>query len=106
MQKAKLLENTAGHGANGILKNETIAVPLRYSSNFWRLFKMSLIKFKWTKNCVLSVAGADNANANSINIIFTIKDNKKPSKLLSKELKRSLHWNEQKTKNENKNTTN
>ena len=48
---------------------------------------MSLIKFKWTKNCVLSVAGADNANANSINIIFTIKDNKNHQNFLARNLK-------------------
>ena len=58
----------------------------------------------------------DNHNDNSINIIFTIKntklyvpvitisakDNKKLSKFLSKRFKRSLYWNEYKTKKENK----
>ena len=35
------------------------------------------IKLRWTKYCVLSVAGADNTNDNdSDNIIFTIKDTK------------------------------
>ena len=60
------------------------------------------MKFKWTKYCVLSAAGADNANAN--NIIFTIKDvelyvvvvtlsakdNQKLSQLLSEGLKNQL----------------
>ena len=32
--KAKLLENTVVDGANQILRNETIAVTLKYSSNF------------------------------------------------------------------------
>ena len=32
------------------------------------------LKLKWTKYCVLSAAGADNANANPNNIIFSIKD--------------------------------
>ena len=59
------------------------------------------MKLKWTKYCVLSTAGADNANANSNNIIFTIKDvelyvlvvtlsakdNQKLSQLLSEGLK-------------------
>ena len=37
---------------------------------------MQNIKLKWTKFCVLSVAGADNVNANSNDIIFTMKDAK------------------------------
>ena len=32
------------------------------------------LKLKYTKYCVLSAAGAHNANANPSNIIFTIKD--------------------------------
>ena len=66
------------------LKNVTIAVPVKYLSNFWRSFEMPLIyckvelKLRWTKNCVLSVAGTDNTNGNNDdnNIIFTIKDRK------------------------------
>ena len=66
-------------------------------------------KLKWTKYCVLSVAGNDNAddNDNVINIIFIIKDtklydpvvnlsardNQKLSKLLSKGFERSVYWN-------------
>ena len=30
----KLLENTVADGANGILRNATIAVPLKYLANF------------------------------------------------------------------------
>ena len=77
------------------------------------------LKLKWTKYCFLSAAGADNVDANSNNIIFTIKDtklyipvvtlsardNQKLSKL-SKGFKRSVYWDEFKTKNENKNATN
>ena len=43
MYKAKLLENTEADGANGILKNATNTVPLKYLSNFWRSLEMSLI---------------------------------------------------------------
>ena len=32
--KAKLLENTVSYGANGVLRNPTIAVLLKYLSNF------------------------------------------------------------------------
>ena len=42
--KAKLLGNTIAQPnpshANGILKNATIAVPLKYLSNFWRSLEM------------------------------------------------------------------
>ena len=62
----------------------------------------------------------DNADANSDNIIFTIKDtkscvpvvtltskdNQKLSKFLSKGFQRTVYWNEYKTKSENKNTAN
>ena len=46
----KLLENTIAEptqkNANGILKNEAIALPLKYLSNFWRSLEMSLINCK------------------------------------------------------------
>ena len=112
MYQAKLLENTEADGANGILKIATIAVPLKYLSNFRRSLEMPLInckvelKLKWTKYCVLSTAGADNINGNNDdnNIIFTIKDtklyvsvvtlsardNQKLSKCLHKGLKKSV----------------
>ena len=76
------------------------------------------LKLKWTKYCVLSVAGNENGNDGN-NIIFTIKDtklyvplvtlpakdNQKLSKLLNKEFERSVYWNRYKTKSENKNAT-
>ena len=127
----KLLGNTvaqsAANAANGILRNTTIAVPLKYLSNFWRSLKIRLLNCKvelklgWTKYCVFSVAGTDNVNGNDYdNIILTIKDtklyvsvltlsarcNQKLSKLLSKGFERSVYWNEYKTKSGNKNTTN
>ena len=77
------------------------------------------LKLKWKNPCVLSSNGND-SDANSNNIIFTIKDtklhvpvvtlsakdNRRLSKLLSKGFERSVFWNENKTKSENKNTTN
>ena len=57
-------------------------MSLKYLSNFWRPLEMTLINckvelnLKSTKYCVLSAAGADNDNANSNNIIFTIKSKK------------------------------
>ena len=68
----------------------------------------------------MSAAGAGNNDANSNDIIFTIKCtkrfvpvvtllakyNQKLSKLLGKRFERSVYWNEYKTKSENKNTAN
>ena len=65
--KANLLENTVNppspNAANGILRTATIAVLLKYWSNFWRSFEILLIsckvelKLNWTKYCVLPAAG-------------------------------------------------
>ena len=44
--KAKLLGNTAADGANGILRNAAIAIPLKYLSCFWRSLEMPLINCK------------------------------------------------------------
>ena len=80
--KAKLLGYIEANNANEILKNVTIAVPLKYLSNCWRSLERPLInckvelKLRWTKYCVLSAAGADNPNDKSNNNIFTIKDTK------------------------------
>ena len=118
--KTKLLGNTvvppSPDQANLILKNATILVLLRYVSNFSRSPEISLInwievelKFRWIKYCVLSVLGNENddANVDSNNIIFTIKDtklcfpvvtlsekdNQNLSKLLSKGFERLMYWN-------------
>ena len=80
--KAKLLENAVVDGNNSILKNATIAVPLKYLSNFWQSIEMPLInwkvelKIRWTKHCFSASATAENDDADSNNIIFTIKDTK------------------------------
>ena len=108
---------------NGILRNTTSAVVLKYLSSFWRSREMPLInckielKLKWKTLCVLSVLGADNNDAISNKIILTINDiklyvpvitllakkNQKPPKLLSKGFERSMYWNKHKTKSKLKN---
>ena len=107
---AKLLQNTVEDEANGILKNATLAVLLKYLNNFWRLLEMILnnckveLKLKWTKYCVLSAAGKDNESANADNanriillsktqlyvplVTLSERDNQKLSQLLSKGFKR------------------
>ena len=109
-------------------KNATVAVSLKYLRNLWRSLEMPLINCKVKlkprsiKHFVLSLAFTNNDNGNNDdnNITFNIKntklyvaavtlsakDNKKLSKLFSKEFERSVYWNEYKTKSENKNTTN
>ena len=78
----KLLGDTETDNVNEILKNSTIGVPLKYLNHLWRPLKMPFInckvqlKIKWTKYCVLSVAGNKNdinIDGNTNNIIFTIK---------------------------------
>ena len=78
------------------------------------------LKHKSTNQCFLTVAGADNNNANSNSIIFTIedtklyvpatalsaKDNQELAKLLSKGFKRLVYLYGYKTKSEKKDTAN
>ena len=66
------------------------------------------LKLRWTKHCVLALTAVEIDNADSNDIIFTIKhaklyvhvvtlsakDNQKWSKLLSKGFERSVYWNE------------
>ena len=81
-----------------------MAVSLNYLRNLWRLLEMPLtnckveLDLKWTRYCVLFVAGNENninEDANTNNFIFTIKDTKL-----------YLYRNEYKTKSDNKNMTN
>ena len=88
----------------------------------WLINRKIELKLRWMKHLVLTVLGNENNNdnADSKNIIFTIKDtkryvlvvtlsandNQKLSKLLSKWFERSVYWNGYKSKSENENTTN
>ena len=70
------------------------------------------LKLKWTKHCVLYTGVNDTTDAESDNIIYTIKDaklsfpvvtisakgNQELSKVLSKRLQRSNYWNENEAK--------
>ena len=112
------------------MKCNNSPMSLTYLILFQRLLKIPLInskeelKLKWKKYCVLFAARNDNLNNNDndnndIDIISTIKnitlyapvvtlssrDIRKLSKPLSKGFERSVHWNEYKTKSENKKTT-
>ena len=97
-------------------------MTLKCLSNFRRSLEIPLInckvelKLKWTRYCVLSAAGNENAiNDDNASIrdtklyvhvvTLSARDNQKLSKLLSKRFKRPVYWNEYKTKSEIKNTT-
>ena len=108
----KYKSNFLGNEVN----NAKIVVPLKYLSNFFRSLEMPLINCKihlelyWTKVCVLG--SADNDNAASFKItstklygsIFTLstKDNVNLKKQLNEGFKRSIYWNEYKSKIETK----
>ena len=87
--KAKLLGSTVGqpnsNQANGIFRNVTITVPLKYLSNFWRSLEMPLINGKVDLKlsgqiivfCLqLVMIMIMNNNDNGKNTIYTIKDTK------------------------------
>ena len=100
---------------NGVFKDIKIAVPLKYLSNFWRSWEISLINCKihlelnWSKDCVMStIATFKITNTKLYNPIITLssKDNVKLVKLLEEEFKRPVYWNEYQTKIESRNLDN
>ena len=122
--KASLLgKATDADGNDRSLKNTKI-VSLKYLSNFFRSLEMPLINCKihlelnWNNNCVMY--GADNDggghNANNKETIFKItsiklyiptvtlstKENVNLTKQLNERFKRSVYWNEYKSKIETK----
>ena len=82
----------------------------------WSVEKLNW-NLDWNLHCVLAAASVENDDANSNNIMFTIKgtkiyvavvtlsakDKEKLSKLHSKGFERSVYWHEYSTKTENKN---
>ena len=58
------------------------------------------LKLRWSKHCVLSGAGTDNANGNNAddNVTLSAEDNQKLSKFLSKGFERSVYWNDSRKK--------
>ena len=108
--------------ATGILIDAKIAVPLKYLSNFFRSLEMPLINYKihlelnWTKNYVMSTADNNNNNKTTFQITSTklyvpivtlsVKDNVHLTKQLNEGFKRSVYWNEYKSKIETKNLDN
>ena len=129
--KASLLEKTTDADRNDrSSKNAKIVVPLKYLSNFFRSLELPLINCKihlqlnWNNNCVMygadTYAGGDHANDNARETTFKIagsklyvpivtlstNDNVNLTKQLNEGFKRSVYWNEYKSKIETKNLEN
>ena len=111
--KASLLgKATDADGNDRSLKNTKIVVPLKYLSNLFGSLEMSLSNCKIhlelirNNNCVKygadTYAGGVNANNRETTFKITTKDNENLTKQLNEGFKRSVYWNEYKSKIETK----
>ena len=104
--------------AAGVLNGVKIVVPLKYLPNFFRLLEIPLINCKihlelnWTKSFVMSsVDGAKtfqitNTKFYAAIVTLSTKENVHLRKQLNERFKRSVYWNECKSKIETKNLDN
>ena len=112
--KSSILGDLVVDGANGALKDAKIVGSLKYLCNIFRSLEMPLINCKihlelnWTKNCIMSsVAGATSfkitsTKLNVLIVTLSTKDNVNFTKQLNERFKRSVYWNECKSKKETK----
>ena len=122
--KASLLvKATDADGNDRSLKNAKIVLPLKYVSNFFSSLEMPLINCKnhlqlnySNNNCVMygadTYVGGDNANNRETTfkitstklyvqvVTLSTKDNVNLKKQLNEGVKRSVYWNEYKSKTE------
>ena len=108
--KSSLLKESVSDGPNREFINEKIVVPLKYLPNFFRSLEMPLINCKinlelnWSKNFLMSsIAGVTEFQIKSTKSYVTIvtlstKDNVNLTKQLNEGFKRSVYWNEYKSK--------
>ena len=112
---------------DGSLKNAKIVVPLKYLSNFFSSLEVPLmplinckthLELNWNNNCVMygadAYAGGDNDNDRETKfqitstkldvpvVTLSTEDNKNLIKQLDEGFKRSVYWNECKSKIETK----
>ena len=97
-------------GAHRLFLNVQIVVPLKYVSSFFRSLELPLINTKlhlelnWTKNSLMGNVAYDTTlkiTKTKLYVPFVTlntNDNLKLTKLLSKGFKRSVYWNEYKSK--------
>ena len=115
---------TDADGNDRSLKNTKIVVPLKYLSNFLWSLEMHVInceihlELNWNNNCLMygadNYAGGDNANNRETTfkitstklyipiVTLSTKDNVNLTKQLNEGFKRSVYWNEYKSKIETK----
>ena len=114
--KSRIFE-TLEAADNGVFKNVKIAAPLKYLSNFFRSLGMPLINCKihlelsWSKDCVMSTVAETTCKITTTKIYVPIvtlstKDNVNLTKQLNEGFKRSVYWNEYKSKIETKEANN
>ena len=127
--KASLIgKATNADGDDRSFKNTRLVVPLKYLSNFFRSLELPLINCKihlelnWNNNCVMygadTYAGGDNTNDREATFKITIaqlyvpivtlstRDNVNSKKQLEQGFKRSIFWDEYKSKIEIRNLDN
>ena len=119
---------TDADGNDSSLKMTKIVVPLKYLSNFFRSLEMPLINCKnhlelnWSDDCVMygadTYAGSDSNNNRETTfqitstkfyvpvVTLSTKDNVNLTKQLNEGFKRSVYWNEYKSKIERKTADN
>ena len=108
--KVELLGNPVLDDDNIAKRSVKVVVPLKYLSNFFRSLEMPLINCKiklnltWKKECVLSTDAGDaifiiNYTKMYVPLVTLSKeDNKDFIEQQNKGFKRSIYWNEYKTK--------
>ena len=110
--KFGLLGNATAEDGNAVWKNAQIIVPLKYVSSFFSSSELPSINTKlytqlnYTKYFIMS----DNAEPSTFKITKTelyvpvvtlkIEDNNKLNKLLDSQFKRTVYWNQYKSKTE------
>ena len=112
--KSSILGSPAAVGGNEVLRNAKMIILLKYLSNVFRSLEMPLInceiplELSWTKDCVMSsINGATTFQITSTKlyvpiVTLTSNDNVNLTKQLNERFKRSVYWDEYKTKIETK----
>ena len=88
----------------------SIAVPLKYLSNFWRTLKMPLVNCEinliltWSEDCVISSTTGETKFKITDTKIYvpvvtlSVQDNAKLLQQLKSDFKRTISWNKYQTK--------
>ena len=108
--KSGLLGDATAEDGNAVWKNAQIMVPLKYISSFFRSLELPLINTKlyiqlnYTKNSVISTAdGKSTFKITKTELYIPVvtlntEDNNKLNPLLNTEFKRTVYWNQYKSK--------